>query len=390
MYPNLYYAFKDLFGIEIEFLKMVQSFGFFVAVAFLVSAWVFAKELKRKQELGLLTSTSRRVRKGVPPTWKDYLPSLAGGFILGYKLLLIIIDYDDFLNDTQGFILSVRGNPVGGIIGAGLFGYLRYRDWTKEQKKYPQPEEVNELMQPHEHVGSMTLLAAIGGILGAKLFDALEDPGKFVQDPLGVLFSFAGLAMYGGLIVGGLSVLWYAFKNKLNLLHVMDACAPGLMLAYAIGRIGCHVAGDGDWGIVNTAPKPEWMSGLPDWLWSYNYPNNVNGDCGSPFCNWDETPYLLESVFPTPLYEVLMCMALFGVLWVLRKRLLIPGLMFSVYLILNGAERFAIEQIRINITYSIMGTQVTQAEIIAVVLILLGIFGIYWSKKKAAVSSKET
>lgn len=385
MYPNLYYAIKDLFLIELDFLKMVQSFGFFVAIAFLLCAWLFAKELKRKQEMGLLSSTSRKIMKGQKPTWKDYLPSLIGGFILGYKLLLIIMDYQDFLQDTQGFILSLRGNPVGGLVGAGIFGYIRYAEFKKEQKKFPQPQEVNELTQPHEHTGNMTLLAAIAGILGAKLFDALEDPARFLEDPIGAIFSFAGLAMYGGLIVGGLAVLWYARKHKLTLVHVMDACAPGLMLAYAVGRIGCHVAGDGDWGIVNLDPKPTWMSGMPDWLWAYNYPNNVNQDCGAPGCDWESTPYLTSPVFPTPLYEFLFCGVLFGILWYFRKKITLPGIMFSSYLIMNGTERMLVEQIRVNKTYSIFGGQITQAEIIAAVLILLGVAGIFWAKRKRVI-----
>lgn len=382
MYPNLYYAFKDLFGIELEFLRMIQSFGFFVAIAFLLCAWVFAKELKRKQDLGLLASTARKVMKGKKPDWKDYLPSLIGGFILGYKLLLIVMDYDDFLKDTQGFILSLRGNPLGGILGSALFAYIRYAEFRKEQKKFPHPQEVNELTQPHEHVGNMTLIAAIAGILGAKVFDALENPSRLIEDPIGTIFSFAGLAMYGGLIFGSLAVLWYARKNKLTLVHVMDACAPGLMLAYAVGRIGCHIAGDGDWGVTNLDPKPGWMSGMPDWLWAYNYPNNVNQDCGAPGCDWESTPYLTSPVFPTPLYEVIACLALFGILWYFRKKINIPGIMFSIYLIMNGVERMLIEQIRVNNKYEIFGGQITQAEIIAAVLILLGIGGILWAKKK--------
>ncbi len=382
MYPNLYYAFKDLFGIEIEFLKMFQSFGFFVAIAFLLCAWLFAKELKRKQELNLLSSTPKKVMRGVKPTLKDYLPALIGGFLLGYKLLLIILDYEDFLKDTQGFILSLRGNPVGGILGAGLFYWLRRRDYLKEAKKYPQAQEVTELMQPHEHVGNMTLIAAIAGIAGAKIFNSLEDPARFIQDPIGELFSFSGLTMYGGLIVGSAAVIWYARKNKLTITHVIDACAPGLMMAYAVGRIGCQVAGDGDWGVVNTDPKPGWMAGMPDWLWAYNYPNNVNEDCGGGMCDWSLTPYLNQPVFPTPLYETLMCLFLFAVLWMTRKRITVPGMLFSIFLVFNGIERFLIEMIRQNPRYS-WAFDMTQAQVIAVVLVLLGGIGIWWFRKRS-------
>jgi hypothetical protein len=82
------------------------------------------------------------------------------------------------------------------------------------------------------------------------------------------------------LIVAGIAVAIYARRKKIPFLHLADATAPGLILAYGIGRIGCHVSGDGDWGIVNTAEKPGWLSWLPDWAWSYDYPNNVGAISG--------------------------------------------------------------------------------------------------------------
>ncbi len=390
MYPTLYHAIADLFGIEIHFLKVVQSFGFFVALAFLIGSYFFAMEMKRKEALGLLHSSSTKILVGQKASIADLILSGLLGFALGYKILYIALDFTAFTNDTQGFLLSMKGNFIGGIAGAAIAAYLKYRE--KEKEKLPEPQWKDQVMRPHEHVGNMTLIAAISGILGAKIFHNLENIDDFMADPVDALLSFSGLTMYGGLIFGSIAVLMYARKHKLNLLHVTDACAPALMLSYAIGRIGCQVSGDGDWGIVNSAPKPSWLSFLPDWMWSFNFHNNVNKVC-NPYqeqtqqwldcnCNWKETPYLIENVYPTPFYEVIMCTLLFFVLWNLRKRIHAAGVLFCTYLLLNGIERFLIEQIRVNTKYHIFGNEITQAQIISSILILLGIIGIWWFNKK--------
>jgi prolipoprotein diacylglyceryltransferase len=159
------------------------------------------------------------------------------------------------------------------------------------------------------------------------------------------------------------------------------------MLAYGIGRIGCQVAGDGDWGIVNTYSKP--LSWIPDWLWAYDYPHNVNKE-GVPLlnCTWGDYCYHLPApVFPTPLYEIAMALLLFALLWSIRKKVKVTGRLFAIYLIANGIERFLIEHIRVNTKYDIFGFHPTQAEIISSCLIVFGIF-LYlyapklWSTKK--------
>jgi prolipoprotein diacylglyceryltransferase len=141
------------------------------------------------------------------------------------------------------------------------------------------------------------------------------------------------------------------------------------------------MSGDGDWGIVNSNPKPNWMSFLPDWMWAFKFPHNVNNDgipipgCVGRWCH--ELP---EAVYPTSFYETIMAIILFGVLWAIRKRITTPGLLFSIYLILNGAERFLIESIRVNTQYHILGLGITQAQIISSSLIILGIVGIWFTR----------
>ncbi len=146
-----------------------------------------------------------------------------------------------------------------------------------------------------------------------------------------------------------------------------------MMLAYSLGRIGCQVSGDGDWGIENTNPKP--FNWLPDWMWSYTYPHNVNevgvkipGCTDTKFCN--ELPV---GVYPTPFYEIIVCFLLFLVIWSFRKKFTIPGTLFGFYLMLNGLERFFIEKIRVNTRLNIFGFQPTQAEVISTVLFLSGL-----------------
>lgn len=378
MYPNLYYAFKDLFGIELPFLKMIQSFGFFVAIAFLFAAWCFSLELKRKEEEGLLSVTHQKVLKGEKASVLDLILSGIIGFILGYKILYIGLNFNEFVENTHAYILSTKGSFIGGVIGTALAAYSKYRE--KEKEKLEKSLWFNEVIHPYQLVGNMTIIAAVAGIIGAKIFHNLENWNEFMMDPVHALLSFSGLTMYGGLICGSIAVILYARKNGMYIPHVIDACAPGLMLAYGIGRIGCQVSGDGDWGIDNLAANP--YSFLPDWLWSYRYPHNVNEvgvpipGCVGNYCNMLPNP-----VFPTPLYESIACITLFFVLWAMRKNITTPGMLFSIYLIFNGVERFFIEKIRVNTVYHIFGQNITQAEIISVILIIIGVIGIFYFKK---------
>jgi len=375
MYPSLYYLFQDLFGIELPFLKMVQSFGFFVAIAFLLAAYFLSKELKRKENGGLLSSNTIKVLRGQKATSTELIISGIIGFLIGYKLLYIVLDFTAFTENTQGFLLSTKVNIIGGILGAAISAYLKYRE--KEKTKLDQPVWEDEIVHPYQHVGNITLIAAGAGLLGAKLFHNLENWNSFIKDPLDALLSFDGLTMYGGLICASIACIYYARKKGIGIPHLIDATGPSLMLAYGVGRIGCHIAGDGDWGEPNTNPKPSW---LPDWLWSYDYPNNVLSD-GVPIDGCEAEKYcnhLVPGVYPTPLYEAIMCILLFFVLWNLRKRITTPGVLFSVYLIFNGIERFLIEKIRVN-NEGFLG--LTQAEYISSILAVLGIIGVWYFNK---------
>ncbi len=378
MYPTLTDLIADFTGINVPL--PIQTFGFFVAMAFLLSAYLWGLEIKRKEGEGLLLATSEKILKGARASKNELIINGITGAIVGYKLLYAFSNYAAFADNPQAMILSFKGSILGALLGAGLFAYLKYAE--KEKEKLAQPVLTEIKTMPHEHVGSMIIIAAAGGLLGAKVFHNLENINDFISDPIGAIFSFSGLTWYGGLIVVAYLLWRYSKKHGFRYIHIMDASAPALMLGYAMGRVGCHVSGDGDWGIDNLSPKPQWMSSLPDWMWSYRYPNNViNEGVQIPGCAGNHCFMLENPVFPTPFYEVIMCSLLFLVLWGIRKRIQAPGVFFSIYLIFNGLERFIIEKIRINTLYDIFGG-ITQAEIISTFMVLAGVYGIYYFRKE--------
>ena len=329
---------------------------------------------------------------GKPATIPELLVNFLLGFLFGYKIIGLFVSNSDSLT-PQEFIFSSKGNMAIGLILGFVFAGLKY--YEKNKQKLAHPEERKIRIWPHDRVGDITIFAAIFGFLGAKIFDILESPSDFMESirelrngrqDVGKLI-FSGLTWYGGLICAAIAIWVYARKHRIGFWHLNDAAAPALMFSYGLGRIGCQVAGDGDWGINNTAPKP--ISWMPDWIWSYTYPHNVidKGEhmigCAGQYCSELAIP-----VFPTPFYETVTCLLLFALLWSVRKRFTIPGTLFSFYLILNGVERFFIEKIRVNATYTIFGFHPTQAELISSGLIITGAISWYLLTKNAKKQQK--
>lgn len=378
MYPTISHLIEDLFGIYIPL--PIQTFGFWVAIAFLAASYIIKIELQRKEKEGKISIIKIKKIVGLKLNSIDIGIALFSGFLIGFKLIEAILNYDDLVADPQSFILSLRGNLFGGFLFAILSLYNKQKENKKQELE--KPKEVDQEIHPYELVGNITIIAAFSGIIGAKIFHNLENIQDFLADPIGQIMAFSGLTFYGGLICGAISVVLYCRKYKLNVLHLIDSAAPALMLAYGVGRIGCQMSGDGDWGVVNLTPKPEWLNSFPDWIWSYDFPNNVINagiyidGCTGRFCS-----VLPQPVWPTALYEVIMCIILFSVLWLIRKRITIPGLLFCIYLIMNGIERFFIEKIRVNTEYDILGG-ITQAEIISFCLIITGLlFSLFLLRK---------
>lgn len=418
MYPNLYFFLKEALGIEPwAFTQYINSFGLLVAVAFVIGALIISTELKRKETLGLLSPIEEKITVGKPASPFELILHFLFGFVVGYKILGIFLNSDHI--NPPDYIFSKEGSWLGGLLLGSVFSGLKYIEKKKTTLKKPEQKTIK--IWPHERVGDITVYAAITGFIGAKIFDNLENWDRFIQDPIGNLLAPSGLTFYGGLILAATTIIFYAKSKKIGIKYLLDAAAPALMIAYAIGRMGCHVSGDGDWGVFNSAytvssdnkiieasegdflnslqNNPEFTRYLvaefgsieniphinfkgsdilPNWFWAYNFPHNVNGvgtpipNCEGSYCN-----QLIPPVFPTTLYEILACSLLFLMLWGVRKKITIPGRLFALYLMLNGLERFMIEKIRVNTTYDLLGFHPTQAELISSLLILVG--GVLWT-----------
>ncbi len=426
MYPNLYYFFKDVFGVEWEWARFLNAFGFFVAISFLVAAYFLTKALQQLEKKGLLNPLEEKRIVGKPATIVELLTNGLLGFFMGYKIIGAFLAAGEEGLNPQEFIFSGEGNWGAGILLGLFFTGLKW--YEKNKQKMPKPEERIIRVWPHERVGDMTIMAAVFGFGGAKIFHNLENWNDFVANPIGALLSFSGLTFYGGLICAAITIIVYSKRKKISIRHLVDSFAPALMIAYAIGRIGCQVSGDGDWGIPNSAyaadengqvyladsssfkkavahhPEYVWRefgtirvdsvphravkapSFLSAGLFAYAYPHNVNSvgiqlaDCNEA----EHCTYLPLPVFPTPLYETIVCGLFFILLLFLRKKLVIPGMLFSVYLMMNGLERFMVEKIRVNTKYAELPFQPTQAELISLMLILLGIAGMLLCRRSSS------
>lgn len=213
-------------------------------------------------------------------------------------------------------------------------------------------------------VADLSVVSVIAGFVGARVFHILDHWSQFVADPASMIFARAGFSIFGGLCFGVIAGLIFLRRRAIPIRPMLDAAAPAMMLGYAIGRLGCQLAGDGDWGIVaNMALKPAW---LPDWLWAQTYEGNIVG-----------VVIRAPGVYPTPIYESIAALALFAVLWMLRGHSHRPGFLFSLYLLLAGFERLLIEKIRINVEHVLFGgVNLTQAEAISVLLIVAGLLGV--------------
>ena len=226
-------------------------------------------------------------------------------------------------------------------------------------------QEAQGILSPSTHrvVPDLVVLSSVAGIVGARVFYIADHFGGFMLDPAALIFTRSGFSIYGGLTFGFLAGILFLRRQRIRILPVLDAVAPSLMLGYGIGRLGCQVAGDGDWGITaHLSLKPGW---LPDWMWAQTYEGNILG-----------VKIPEPGVYPTPLFEFAAAILLFFVLLALRSRHASPGYLFSVYLLFAGFERLLIEKIRINAEHDVFGYLLTQAEAISLAVIGIGLLGV--------------
>ena len=224
----------------------------------------------------------------------------------------------------------------------------------------------------------ITLLAIVFGIIGSKLFHLFENWDAFLNDPM-MAFSPGGLTFYGGLILAIIAILIYARRKKIPFLVIADATSPSLILAYGIGRIGCHLAGDGDYGIPTKLPwGVDYSHGTvpPSVMFNQMDFQKYFPDVAKLFPNGvpDNTP-----LHPAPIYEFLTALVIFFILWIFRKKEWADGKLFMFYLIFAGLERFFVEFIRLN-PRLILG--LSEAQLISVVMIITGSLGLVYYKNK--------
>ncbi len=207
-----------------------------------------------------------------------------------------------------------------------------------------------------ELASTMVFAAAVGGLIGARILFIVEEWQGFLDTPWRYIFTGAGFTWYGGFIGGAAAASWVVKKNKIPWLVAVDIAAPALALAYGVGRIGCHVAGDGDWGAVTDMP------------WGVAYKNAIVG-WAEPNTGLAYPPGV--RVHPTPIYEFLQGVLVFAILWSLRKKGFAPGTMAWLYLVLAGLSRFTVEIWRIN---PAVGYGLSEAQWFSLAFIGLGLF----------------
>lgn len=389
MFPTLYHFLNDTLGIQIGALQILNTFGFFVALSIAGAFWSMTAEMKRRGGLGQFQGVVVKTVLGAPYPIAEYVLNGLLAFVFGYKVLFLLFNAGEGFS-PQEHLFSSEGSLVLGLMCMAVVLGLRYRADLKQ--RLPEPIEKTESMGPDWHMGHITTVALISGFLGAKVFHILEDPAglKSFDNIVANLFSTGGWTFYGGLICGAAGVMVYCYKKGLSLLRMLDSGGPAMMLAYGIGRFGCHFSGDGDWGIANTAARPGWLSWLPDWAWSYSYPHNVLGDQAATqvkFINGCTGNYCYElavPVYPTPLYEALMGLILFFILWKwIRHKVQSPGNVFAWYLVFAGFERFLIENIREHGSslYRFGGLVFSQAQLISLVLLGIGTIWLLFGKR---------
>src|ERR1051325_10649437 len=205
-----------------------------------------------------------------------------------------------------------------------------------------------------ELASTMVFAAAFGGLAGARILFIVEEWSNFVRAPWEYIFTGAGFTWYGGFLGGILAVSWVVRKNKIPWLKAADIAAPALAVGYGIGRVGCHFAGDGDWGKVTDVP------------WGVAYTHAIIGwvdpSTGIPY-----PPGV--RVHPTPIYEFLESALIFGILWWLRKWRYPAGTVFWLYLMLAGLARFVVEFWRINPP---LAFGLSEAQWFSILMVLLG------------------
>ena len=214
-----------------------------------------------------------------------------------------------------------------------------------------------------EYSSSVVIAAAVMGLLGSRIYAILDDLPTYLADPKLMIFSGSGFVFYGGMIGGILGAYLVSRWYRIGFAATMDMCAPALAIGQAIGRIGCQLAGDGDWGLPSNLP------------WAMAYPRAIVGWNSETVLKLDEHYRLVSGYFPgvrvhpAPVYETILYLGVFTILWSMRKTSHPDGRLIYWYLVLAGGARFLVEFVRINprVFYGL-----SEAQLIAFAMMILG------------------
>ena len=223
-------------------------------------------------------------------------------------------------------------------------------------------KDLNRLGYDDKLASDIVFAAAVGGILGSKIYYLIENFERVKADPTGMIFSGAGLVFLGGLMGGTLGVTYVIKKNELTWINFADIVAPLLILGYAVGRIGCFLVGD-DYGLPTNVP---WGIAFPNGLPPSTY--NVFQSY-YPWINLEGFSPGVLKVHPTQIYESIIGFGIFYFLYQKRTKVVVIGSLFFTYLILAGAERFFIEFLRVNTKY-LFG--LSGSQLISLIMIFIG------------------
>jgi phosphatidylglycerol:prolipoprotein diacylglycerol transferase len=245
---------------------------------------------------------------------------------------------------------------IWGPIGIHLFGLmaglaLLVGGWIAGR-------ELERKGHPSDFAWTIVGWAAVCGFGGAKIWAVLQEPGALLADPIGQVFSGSGFVWYGGLLGGTLGVSYVIHRQGLPWLMAVDCIAPALAIGQAIGRVGCQLSGDGDWGAVSDVP---WEMSDAYAIVGWPYPEGVR-------------------VHPTPVYEMVAYIGVFAILWSMRKRPLADGTIFWWYLLLAPAARFVIEFWRINPPVAF---GLSAAQLFSLLLMAVGACGLVAQRGRA-------
>src|SRR5437870_1147224 len=253
----------------------------------------------------------------------------------------------------------------GLMVATGLLvaAYLLQADFARRREQFLKRGYLKGGQPGHRDEGFLIIgIAGLAGLVGARLYHVLESPRELVADP-SLLISRFGFAWFGGFLGGFVALLFLARRFGFPALEFMDLCSPAAAVGYAIGRVGCLLSGDGDYGVPTALP------------WGMSFPNGV-------------VP-TTERVHPTPLYEFFIWLVIAAILWQMGKKSISgarpKGEVFGGYLILTGVARFLIEFIRIN-PRSFFGLSNAQAaslvSIVAGAILLRGIRSLLPARKE--------